>query len=89
MGIDEDRKLAIERLKVRAELRSIGDDEDSQVIEAEAQSRRVKSVPATARGLVAVLDKLPPWGRVIVLVVGIAAGLASALLGGGKLAGWF
>lgn len=62
-------------------------EEDSTVIEREARSRRPTSVPAPARGIVAILDKLPPWGRVIVLVVLIGAAVASGI--GAKLAGWF
>jgi hypothetical protein len=80
-------RLVHERLKVRAELRSAGEEELSDVIEREAHSRRAASVPAPARGLAAILDKLPPWGRVIVLVVLIAAVVASGV--GAKLAGLF
>ena len=87
MGVTEDGKRALERLKVRREMRSMNEEEDSQVIEREALSRRPQSVPAPARGIVAILDKLPPWGRVIVLVVLIGAAVASGI--GAKLAGWF
>jgi hypothetical protein len=79
-------ELAIARLRTRKEMRSAGDEEDSTVIEKEAITRRGKSVPAPARGLVAVLDKLPPWGRVIVLLALIALVASGA---GAKLAGWF
>lgn len=68
-------------------MRSAGDEEDSTVIEKEAVTRRGKSLPAPARGLVAVLEELPPWGRVVVLVALIGALVASGA--GAKLAGWF
>jgi hypothetical protein len=87
VGATEDGRKALERLRVRREMRSMDLEEDSQVIEKEAHSRAGKSVPATARGLVVILDKLPPWGRVIVLVVLIGAVVASGV--GAKLAGWF
>jgi len=88
VGATEDGKRALERLKVRREMRSMDLEEDSQVIEREAKSRYPKSIPATARGLAAILDKLPPWGRVIVLVVAIGALVASGV-GVSKITGWF
>ena len=88
MGNTEDRKLALERLRVRAEMRSIGDDENSAVIEQEALSRRPKSVPTEARGLVAILNTLPQgWGRVVVVLALIVA--VATLIAGGKIARWF
>jgi hypothetical protein len=86
VGATEDGKRAIERLKVRREMRSADLEEDSTVIEQKAYSRR-GSVPAPARGLAHVLDKLPPWGRVIVIVALIVALVVSGV--GAKLAGWF
>lgn len=84
------RRLAIERLRVRAEMRSAGDVEDSTVIEQEAQSRAPKkadSTPAPARGIVAVLNTLPPWGRVIFLLAVVVA-LVSSGLTWATLSGW-
>lgn len=71
MANPDERKLALERLKVRKELKSAGEDELSDVIEREAQSRHTKttsSVPAPARGLIAVLRELPPWSRPVVVI---------------------
>lgn len=85
MGATEDGKRALERLRVRREMRSMDLEEDSTVIEKEAHSRR-GSVPAPARGLVAVLDRLPPWGRVVFLLALLGALVASGV--GAKLAGW-
>ena len=87
MGSAEERKQALERLRIRAELRSAGDEEDSQVIEQQAISRRPKSDPAPVRGLVAILNTLPPWGRVLV-VLALLAVVASGGLAA-KVAGWF
>jgi len=89
MGV-EDRNLAIERLRARAELRSADLEEDTGQIEVTALSRAPKSssTPAPARGIVAVLNTLPAWSRPIVLVI------FGLLLGGGGLwallarAGW-
>lgn len=87
MPVDE-AKRALDRLHARAELRSAGEDEDSAVIEERALSRRPKSDPVPVRGLVAVLNTLPPgWGRVLVVLALIAA--IAALVAGGKLASWF
>lgn len=70
MGADERRRARTE-LEIRAELKSAGDDEDTGVIEREALSRAPKSssVPAPARGLIAVLNTLPGWGRVVILAL--------------------
>lgn len=81
-----DAKLAIERLRTRAELRSAGEDELSDVIEQEAR-RRVEtpsSTPAPAKGLVAVLNTLPAWSRVVV-VLAILAVVALAITRGMRL----
>ena len=79
-------KQALIRLRVRREMRSAGDEEDSGLIDVEAKSRREKSVPAPARGLKAILETLPPWGRVVFLLALLAAIVASGV--GAKLAGW-
>lgn len=89
MGATEDGKRALERLRVRREMRSHGDDEDSSVIEREALSRRPKSDPAPVRWTVAVLNTLPQgWGRVIVVLALIAA-VTAIVITTGKVAGWF
>ena len=87
MGSADERKQALERLRVRAEMRSAGDDEDSTVIEQQAVSRRPKSEPPHVRGVVAILQTLPPWGRVLVLLALLAV-IASGGLAA-KVAGWF
>lgn len=68
-------------------MRSAGEDELSEVIEREAAQRTKppSSAPYPAKGIVAILDKLPPWGRVIVLLALLltfaSTGLASKLAG--------
>lgn len=84
MASADDRKLALERLRVRKELRSIGDAEDSNVIEREALSRRPRSVPPAANGIVAILNTLPKWSRPVVVLA-----LLAALVASGKLAGLY
>lgn len=70
MGAD-DRRVALEALEIRAELKSADLDENTAQIEREAVSRAPKSssTPAPARGIVAVLNVLPPWGRVFILAL--------------------
>jgi len=87
---DEKARLAIERLKVRAEMRSAGEDELSDVINQRAVSRteappKSASVPSPARGLIAVLNALPPWSRPVVVLALIAA----IAVPGSKFAGWW
>ncbi len=66
-----DAKLAIERLKVRAELRSAGEDELSSVIQQEAAARSEKpktdSVPAAAKNVVHILRAVDSWPKVFAL----------------------
>jgi hypothetical protein len=78
-----DRKLALEKLRVRKEMRSIDYEEDTQNIEAEAKARvEQKSDPpksaklavSLVRPIVVVLNVLPPWGRVPVLLALIGVG---------------
>lgn len=70
-------------------MRSMNEEEDSQVIEREALSRRPKSDPAPVRGIVAVLNTLPQgWGRVIVVLALIGA-VTAVVITTGKVAGWF
>jgi hypothetical protein len=85
----DDLSAATERLKIRAEMRSHGDQEDTGVIEREALSRAPKSESHPPRSKIAlrVLDTLPPWGRVIVLLAIIGALGASGLIGS-LLAKW-
>jgi len=70
--LNGDAKLAIERLRVRQELRSAHDIEDTGVIEAEASKRTAappaSSTPPHAKSVVAVLSVLPAWQRGIVLL---------------------
>ena len=69
-----DRRLAVERLKVRAEMRSINEEEDTGVVNVRAEERVAKASESPpkdsiARQLVYVLNALPPWSRPIVLIV--------------------
>lgn len=76
-------KERIERLRYRAELRSIGEEEDSALIQQEAAKRSKapsSGPPAHAKGLVAVLNTLPPWGRVLVLLALLGALVAGGLV---------
>jgi len=89
MGADE-RRRARSELDIRAEMKSADLDEDTGQIEVEAISRAPKSsTPAPARGIVAVLNTLPPWGRVAVLI-GVLALLGASGVVGAVLAklGW-
>lgn len=84
-----DAEIALAQLKVRKEMRSADLDEDSNVIEREALSRRPKSDPAPVRWTVAVLNTLPQgWGRVIVVLALIGA-VTAIVITTGKVAGWF
>lgn len=82
----KDRRIGIETISRHAELADAGLDEDTGVTEIEAKTRAEKqsSTPAPAKGIVAVLNTLPPWGRVAVLlaIVGVvaASGMVGALL---------
>ena len=92
MASDVERKEALERLRRRAELRSAGEDELSGEIAREATmrvQRATASTPAPARGLVAVLNTLPPWGRVIVLVMLGALAASGTISALGAKFHWF
>jgi len=87
MGAD-DRRLAIERLKIRAEMRSNPDEEeDSAVIDLRVEEAKRKqatgSVPAPARGIGYVLDRIPEGQRVWVVLI---LALVFVALAGGS--GW-
>jgi len=85
VGATEDGKRALERLKVRREMRSMDLEEDSQVIEQEAHSRAGKppSLPppfSWALGAVmAVVQLVPKRQRLwpVMLLLGLAAGYAA------------
>lgn len=94
---DERRKLAIQRLKVRAEMRSAHELEDSQVIQQRAEERHAaSSAPkseATPQGpftwavqpVVMVIKLVPPPHRVF-----LACLLVLVLFAGfGKSRGWW
>lgn len=91
MGATEEGKRAIERLKVRREMRSMDLEEDSQVIEQEAHSRAAKppSLPppfSWALGAVmAVVQLVPKRQRLwpVMLMLGLFAGW-----GGHKIGLW-
>lgn len=81
-----DAKLAIERLRTRAEMRSAGEDELSDVIEQEAR-RKVEmpsSTPAPAKGIVAVLQAVTGWKQLLV-VLALLAVIALAITRGMRL----
>ena len=82
-----DAELAIARLQARKEMRSADLDEDSAVITERARAKVPPSTPPVAKGLIAVLHTLPPWGRVIVALALIAALAGTGLAA--KVAGWF
>lgn len=80
-------ELAIARLKTRKEMRSADLDEDSAVITQRAREKVPSSAPAAAKGLAAILQLLPPWGRVVVLLALLAAIASGGLMA--RVAGWF
>lgn len=73
-------EVAIERLRIRAEMRSEHEVEDTGVIHLRAQERvteREGSVPAPARGIRVVLTAVDSWQKVaalLILVAGLLAG---------------
>lgn len=72
----EQRKVALAKLQVRREQRSNGEDELSDVIDREAIMRTQaphSTTPPRAKLFFALLDRLSPGGRVVVLVVLIVA----------------
>lgn len=86
-GRDLDKALELEEARMSERVRMRLDshqDEDTAVIEARAKEAvKAESTPPHAKSLVAVLNTLPGWGRVVVLLALIAA-LAT---GGSKLSG--
>ncbi len=75
-----EREKKLTRLEVRAEMKSRGEEEISEVITQralEAQRKKDSEPPSKANPVVVVLAivrKFPPWGAVIVAVVlGLAA----------------
>ena len=83
MAASDDRKLALERLRVRREMRSMDLEEDSQVIEREAHSRAAKTVPPPLSWVLAVVRLVPPKQRVwpVLLLIGLAAGWGGHQIG--------
>ena len=75
-----ERELALERLRIRAEMRSEHEVEDTGVIHLRAEQRvaeREGSIPAPARGIRVVLTAVDSWQKVaalLILVVGLLAG---------------
>lgn len=76
-----DEERALDRLDVRADMKSMGEDEISEVIEQRTLERQQKREgsdppPSKATPLVIVLAgvrKMPAWGVVIVALAAIAA----------------
>lgn len=90
----DDGKVAIEALRKRAEMRSAGEEELSAVIQQEAllraqarQTRAPSSLSAPAKGIVAILNMLPPGRGRVIVVCGILGLMAFAIERGIKL--WF
>jgi len=77
-----DRQLELEKLKVRAELKSADLEEDTGLIEREALSRAPKSSsqPPRAKFVLALLNAKPSWQMVIIILATLGA-----LFGGGLL----
>lgn len=76
----KEAELANLRVGMRAEMRSAGEEEISSVIDQrllETQLRRASQpdsgTPAQVKGLARVLELLPMWGRVAVVLALIAA----------------
>ncbi len=69
-------ELKINGLKVRAEMRSAGEEELSAVIRQEAAARSEKpkseSVPAAARNVVHILRAVDSWPKVFALAMILA-----------------
>lgn len=91
----KDRELELAKNEVRAEMRSAGDDEDSTVIDqraADSVKSSVSSIPPRGKLLLAILDRLSPAGRVVILalmllIVGglvYVSGAAGAIVGAFK-----
>lgn len=74
-----ERELAIERLRIRSEMRSENFEEDSQVIHLQAAqniAQRENSElpkPTVLTVVVTVFKSFPPWGAVLVALAAIAA----------------
>ncbi len=76
-----EEERAIDRLEVRADMKSMGEEEISEVIEQRALDRQrnregSEPPPSKPTPLVVVLTvarKFPPWGAVLVALAGIAA----------------
>lgn len=74
------RELAIERLTIRAEMRSSSDeDENSSVIHIQAEKRLTEREgdsnppnPTAWHVAILVVRKFPPWGSVLVALVVVA-----------------
>jgi hypothetical protein len=74
----KDTDLALTRLEVRADLKSSGEEELSDVIDQETLARQAakSDTPASANPMIVVLTiakKFPPMGAVIVALALIAA----------------
>jgi hypothetical protein len=92
MGTEE-RRYAVERVKVRAELRSAHEEEDSVTIDRNALERtqaKPSSTPPKAKAIAAVLNAKPSWSMVAVVAI-FAAVIVSGALGPAVkvVVGWF
>lgn len=80
------RELAVERLKIRAEMRSEhGEEEDTGVIHLRADERVAKGSdpPKIARGIVHILDAIKTPAQVLALAILVGA-LVGLILHGWK-----
>lgn len=76
---EREEELALTRLDVRADMKSMGEEEISSVIDQRAlEARRKKdSEPPASKAsplviVFTVAKKVPPWGAVIVILAGMA-----------------
>jgi hypothetical protein len=88
MGRPDDTTLA-DRRKTEDGIRRLRDsidleDEDSAVINLPIAPPKKDSIPGPAKGIVAVLEVLPPWARLPALLAVIGA----ATYGGHQLGWW-
>lgn len=73
-----EEELALTRLEVRADMKSMGEDEISEVIDQRTLERHKKdSEPPAKAGVLVIVQtvarKFPPWGAVIVALAALAA----------------
>ena len=78
--------VANQRLEIRADMKSCDEEEDSVVIEqrlveSQRRPRHISDAPPKVKALTRVLELLPPFGRVIVVLALIGAAVLLILRG--------